>query len=123
MFNHAAAIGADIGHYYIKIAVVKNDGEIIAVKSYPLVQKQTRDYLIGKILEAVMDIRQVVAVERINPICIGISAKGFIDHRSGIILGPDQGIKDWLNVPRSCAGLEKYCIRCPSHRYRRRDNH
>jgi glucokinase len=99
MFNHAAAIGADIGHYYIKIAVVKNDGEIIAVKSYPLVQKQTRDYLIGKILEAVMDIRQVVAVERINPICIGISAKGFIDHRSGIILGPDQGIKDWLNVP------------------------
>jgi glucokinase len=35
----------------------------------------------------------------INPICIGIAAKGFIDHKAGIILGPDKGIKDWKNVP------------------------
>lgn len=99
MFNHTAAIGADIGRYAIKIAVVKIDGEIIAVKSIPLVQKQTRDYLLEKIVEAIRDIRQEVAAEGINPICIGTSAKGFIDHRSGIILGPDQGIKDWINVP------------------------
>jgi glucokinase len=99
MFNHAAAIGADIGRYSIKIAVVKIDGEIIAVKSYPLNQEQTRDYLIEKILEAVREIRQVVAAEGINPICIGTSAKVFIDHKSGIILGPDQGVKDWINVP------------------------
>lgn len=99
MFNHAAAIGADIGRYLIKIAVVKVDGEIIAVKSYPLVQKQTKDYLIEKILGAIRDIRQMVAVRGINPICIGTSAKGFIDHRKGIILGPDQGIKDWINIP------------------------
>ena len=99
MFNHTAAIGIDIGRYSIKIAVVKISGDIIALKSFPLVQKQTRDYLIKKILDAIRDIRQVVAVEGINPICIGTSAKGFIDHRSGIILGPDQGIKDWENVP------------------------
>jgi glucokinase len=99
MFNHAAAIGADIGRFLIKTAVVKIDGEIIALRSYPLVQKQTREYLIEKIIEAVLDIRQAVASEGINPICIGISAKGFIDHKSGIILGPDQGIKNWINVP------------------------
>ena len=99
MFNHAAAIGADLGRFLIKIAVVKIDGEIIAVKSYPLVQKQTRDYLIEKLLEAVRDIRQVVAAQGINPICTGISAKGFIDHKGGVILGPDQGILDWINVP------------------------
>jgi glucokinase len=99
MFNHAAAIGADIGRFFIKTAVVKIDGEIIAIRSYPLVQKQTREYLIEKIMEAVLDIRQAVASEGINPICIGMSAKGFIDHKSGIILGPDQGIKDWINVP------------------------
>ena len=99
MFNHAAAIGADIGRYSIKTAVVKIDGEIIAVKSFPLVRKQSRDYLIDKILEAVREIRQVVAVKGINPICIGTSAKGFIDHRSGVIQGPDQGIKDWIDVP------------------------
>jgi glucokinase len=99
MYNHAAAIGADIGRYLIKIAVVKIDGEIIAVKSYPLVKDQTKDYLIEMILKAIREIRQIVAAEGINPICIGTSAKGFIDHRTGVIVGPDQGIKDWINVP------------------------
>jgi glucokinase len=99
MFNHASAIGADIGRNLIKVAVVRIDGEIIAVKSCPLERKQTKEYLIGKILETIRDIRLVVAAEGINPICIGTSAKGFIDHKSGIILGPDQGISGWINVP------------------------
>ena len=99
MFNHAAAIGIDIGHFLIKIAVVKIDGEIIDVKSYPLAQNQTREYIIGKIVGAIRDIRKHVAGEGINPICIGISAKGFIDNTSGIIIGPDQGISEWTNVP------------------------
>ena len=99
MFNHAAAIGADIGRYSIRIAVVKMDGGIIAVKSYPLDQKQTRDYVIGKMLDAIREIRQIVAAGGINPICIGTSAKGFIDHRAGVISGPDQGIEGWINVP------------------------
>jgi glucokinase len=99
MFKHAAAIGADIGRYSVKIAVVKMDGEIMAVRSYPLDQKQTKDYIIGTVVVAVREIRQVVASGGINPISIGISAKGFIDHKSGIIVGPDQGIKGWLDVP------------------------
>ena len=48
---------------------------------------------------AVKEIRTKVALKGINPICVGISAKGFIDHQAGIILGPDQGIKNWTNVP------------------------
>lgn len=99
MFKHAAAIGIDIGHYSLKIAVVKMEGEIVAVKSYPLNLKQSKDYLIAKIFEAIREIRQTVASEGINPICIGTAAKGFIDHKSGIVLGPDQGIKNWTNVP------------------------
>ena len=99
MFNHAAALGADIGRNKIKIAVVKIDGEIISGKSYQLSNIQTKDYLIEKLLESIRDIRKTATSEGINPICIGISAKGFIDHKSGIILGPDQGIKDWTNVP------------------------
>jgi glucokinase len=99
MFNHAAAIGIDIGRTSIKIAVVKISGEVISVKSFPLKQIQTREYLIPEILNAIKDIRRSVASEGINPICIGIAAKGFIDHSSGIVLGPDQGIKDWINVP------------------------
>jgi glucokinase len=99
MFNHAAAIGADIGRFFLKIAVVKIDGEIIAVKSFPLIQEQTREYLIVKLAEAIKEIRQDVTSVGVNPICVGIAAKGFIDHKSGIILGPDQGIKNWINVP------------------------
>jgi glucokinase len=99
MFNHATAIGVDIGRNSIKIAVVKSQGEVIATKSYPLDLVQTRDYLISKLLQAIRDIRQSVASEGINPICVGVSTKGFIDHKSGIVLGPDQGIKNWTNVP------------------------
>src|SRR5450756_2514650 len=99
MFNHAAAIGVDIGRNSIKIAVVKISGEVIATKSFPLNQIQTRDYIISMLLQAISDIRKSVALEDINPICIGTAAKGFIDHTSGIVLGPDQGIRDWTNVP------------------------
>ncbi len=99
MFNHAAAIGIDIGRNSIKIAVVKIHGEVISAKTFPLPAEQTREILISCVLEAIKDIRQTVAPAGINPICIGTAAKGFIDHMSGIIIGPDQGIKGWLNVP------------------------
>ncbi len=99
MLNHAAAIGIDIGRNAIRIAIVRIHGEVISAKLYPLNSVQTRDYLISSILEAIRDIRQSVATDGINPICIGTAAKGFIDHASGIVLGPDQGIKDWVNVP------------------------
>jgi len=99
MFNHAAAIGIDIGRNSIKTAVVKIHGEVIATKSFPVINTQTRDYIISELLYAIKDIRQSVASEGVNPICIGVAAKGFIDHVSGVVLGPDQGIKDWINVP------------------------
>jgi glucokinase len=99
MFNHAAAIGVDIGRNSIRIAVVKINGDIIAAKSFPLDSVQTKDYITSKLLEAIRDIRQFVASDNVNPICIGTSAKGFIDHMAGVVLGPDQGIKDWKNVP------------------------
>jgi len=99
MFNHAAAIGVDIGHNSLEIAVVKMKGEIVAADTWPLIHPQSKDYLVSILIRAINDIRLKVAAEGINPICIGISAKGFIDHKSGIIIGPDQGIKDWTNVP------------------------
>jgi glucokinase len=101
MFNHAAAIGIDIGRNSIKTAVVKIRGDVIAAKSFPIVSDQTKEYIISELLSAIKDVRQSVAAEGINPICIGVAAKGFIDHASGIVLGPDQGIKDWTNVPLS----------------------
>src|SRR5664279_1186878 len=99
MFNHAAAIGIDIGRNEIRIAVVRIHGEVISAKSFPLIPVQTKDYLISRIFEAIREIRQSVASEGINPICIGTAAKGFIDHVSGTVIGPDQGIKEWENVP------------------------
>lgn len=99
MFNHASAIGIDIGRNKIKIAIVKIRGEVISARSYDLIPGQTRDYIISKLTEAIKDIRQSVSSEGINPICIGIAAKGFIDHQSGFVIGPDQGISGWLNVP------------------------
>jgi glucokinase len=99
MFNHAAAIGIDIGHNLLEIAVVKMKGEFVAADTLPFIHPKSKDYLVSTIIGAIRDIRNKVAAKGINPICIGISAKGFIDHMAGIILGPDQGIKGWTNVP------------------------
>jgi len=98
MYKHAAAIGADIGRVAIKTAVVRLDGDVICEYNVPLSKKQTRDYIISELIKSVTKIRQIVASNGVNPIAIGISAKGFIDHEKGLILGPDQGIKDWKNV-------------------------
>ncbi len=99
MFRHASAIGADIGHNKLRIAVVRMEGNIIASKAYPLNEFRTKDSLIAILLAAIRDIRKTVASESVNPICTGISVKGFIDHQNGIVLGPDQGINGWTNVP------------------------
>lgn len=99
MFRHAAAIGADIGRTSISIAVIKMTGEIISSSSTELKKEQTKEYIITELLDAIKKIRMTVAAQGVNPICIGISAKGFIDHASGTILGPDQNIQDWRNVP------------------------
>lgn len=101
MFSKAAAIGIDIGRNSLGVAVVKIDGEVIASGSIILSSIQTREYLISQIFGAIKEIRQSVAAAGINPICVGIAAKGFIDHMSGVVLGPDQGIKNWINVPLS----------------------
>lgn len=99
MYNHAVAIGADIGKYAIKIAAVKFGGDIITSKTYDLVQDQSTDYICNKVIDAVREIRQKIASDGINPVCVGIAAKGFVDHQHGVVLGPDQGIKNWTNVP------------------------
>jgi predicted NBD/HSP70 family sugar kinase len=88
MFNHAAAIIDDISRNSIKIAVMKIHEEVIATKSYPLKSYQIRDYLISMLLRAIKNIRQSVASEGVNPICIGTAAKGSINHTSGKMLLP-----------------------------------
>jgi glucokinase len=101
MFKQTAAIGADIGRFTIRVAVVNFGGDVLESQQIALDQVQSKDYIVAKLIEAVVSIRRTVAGKGINPICIGISAKGFIDHQSGIVLGPDQGIKGWKNVPLS----------------------
>ncbi|MCX6334216.1 MAG: ROK family protein [Bacteroidia bacterium] len=99
MFRNTAAIGADIGTHSLRIAVVTYTGEVIAANSYKLADVQTSEYLIENLVNAIRSIRKEVAESDINPICVGISAKGFIDHKAGIVIGPDRGIKGWKNVP------------------------
>lgn len=101
MLRNTAAIGADIGRHAIRIAVITYGGNIVKVNSHDLPENQTADMVIEKLTDAVRQIRKEVARKGVNPICIGISSKGFIDHKEGIVLGPDQGIESWKNIPLS----------------------
>lgn len=98
MFRHAAAIGADIGRYSIRAAIIRVGGGISCTHSMPLSSKQSRDEIVTKLTETIKLTRTAAAAENINPISIGISARGFIDHRYGIVIGPDHGISEWRNV-------------------------
>lgn len=99
MYRYAAAIGADIARFSVRVAVINIEGNVLFEKSCPLRQKQDKDYIISVLKESIIETRQVVAGEGVNPICIGISAKGFVDHQNGIVLGPGPAIKGWKNVP------------------------
>jgi glucokinase len=98
MYKYAAAIGVDIGRYSMKVAVLNIEGEVMSEESFPLKLIQDKDYIISLIKDAIQNIRQKVAGLGINPICIGIAAKGFVDHQAGIVLGPEHGITGWKNV-------------------------
>ena len=99
MFNHATAIGIDTGTFFLKTPVVNSGAEDVSVKSYPLNKKQTKDYLILIVFYAATEIRKSTASEEINPICIGITIKGFIDQMSCIIMGHDHSAIDCTNFP------------------------
>lgn len=99
MFKNTSAIGADIGRFSLNLAVVNYAGEIIDSLSLDIGRIQEKKNIIDNLAEGISVIRKMVAVKGINPISVGISAKGFIDHQAGAVLGPDQGIKGWTNVP------------------------
>lgn len=101
MYRYAAAIGADIARLSLRIAVINMEGEVIFEESYPLRQTQDKEYLLSMLSESIQKTRQSVAASGVNPIAIGISAKGFVDHQRGIVLGPGLGIKGWEKVPLS----------------------
>jgi glucokinase len=98
MYKFAAAIGADIARLSIRTAVVRMSGEVLLEQTFPLRQKQDRDYLLRELSSAIHETRLKAAAAGVNPITAGISAKGFIDHEKGIVLGPGHGIADWENV-------------------------
>lgn len=101
MYKYAAAIGVDIGRYSLKLAVLNIEGDVLSEESFALKLKQDKNYIISSLKAAIQNIRQKVAALGINPICIGIAAKGFVDHQLGIVLGPEHGIAGWKNVSLS----------------------
>jgi glucokinase len=99
MNSYTTAIGIDIGRYQINSAVIKSSGELLIARATDLSGEQDRDYLIKVVADAVKQIRADAAEMRLNPVCTGISAKGFINTSTGVMIGPDRGIKGWRDVP------------------------
>jgi glucokinase len=101
MYKYAAAIGVDIGSYSLKIAVLNIEGEVLLEESFNLKQKRDKEYLLLSLKESINNIRKRAASAGINPICIGIAAKGFVDHQAGIVIGPEHDITGWKDVQLS----------------------
>jgi len=101
MYKNATSIGIDIGRTQIKAALMRYDGELLDSHTYPYTEKPDRDILLDYIINAVEHTRRHAGTHKINPLCVGISARGFIEFREGIVKGPDHDIEGWTNVPLS----------------------
>lgn len=101
MYKNATSIGLDIGRTQIRSALMRYDGELLASHTFPFGEKLNRDILLDNIIRAVEKTRKSAANHKTNPLCVGIAAKGFIDFRDGIVIGPDHNIEGWNNVPLS----------------------
>lgn len=98
MYPHAAAIGVDVGRFFVRTAVVRYDGRLLLRDSFPLAEILTKRNIISSIESALWRTRELAGMNGINPLAVGISTPGFIDHINGVVLGPDHGIKGWKNV-------------------------
>lgn len=101
MYKYATAIGLDIGRTMIRTALVRYDGKILSTFNFPYEKQADRDKLISYIVDALRITRSKSLDLKVNPLCAGIAAMGFIDYKKGVVIGPDQGIKGWTNVPLS----------------------
>jgi glucokinase len=101
MFRYASAIGVDIAKLSLRVAVIRISGEVLLSETISLKVKQDREYILGELTGAIATIREKAATAGVNPIAIGVAARGFIDHENGVVLGPGHGIKDWKNVQLS----------------------
>lgn len=113
MYPHAAAIGADLGRFFVRTAVVRFDGKFLLKEAFPLRENLTKANIISSLDSALRHTRELAASKGVNPIAVGVSVPGFIDHDTGVVLGPGQGIKGWKNVPlaselNSTTGLPVY---------------
>ena len=113
MYPHAAAIGVDVGRFFVRTAVVRYDGRLLLRDSFPLAEILTKRNIISSIESALWRTRELAGMNGINPLAVGISTPGFIDHINGVVLGPDHGIKGWKNVQlasliNSSSGLPVY---------------
>lgn len=99
MYEYATAIGVDIGRTMIRTSLIRYGGKIITDFSFHYEGVNNRDELISIINDCISKTRAEAKNHRVNPLCVGIAAKGFVDYREGMIYGPDQGIEGWNDVP------------------------
>jgi glucokinase len=130
LYPHATAIGADLGRFAVRTAIVRYDGVIMQRHTFPVEQLLTRKNIISALQAALRRTREAATAKGINPLAAGISVPGYIDHDNGIVLGPDHGIRGWKNVPlasmmSSALGIPAYAgndanlMTVAEHRYGR----
>lgn len=101
MYKFATAIGVDIGRTMLRTSLVRFNGEVIQDYSFRYSERPDRDKMISHIVAAIIKTRSEAASYNINPLCVGVSAKGFVDYENGVIIGPEQEISGWKNVELS----------------------
>ncbi|RBW68867.1 ROK family protein [Bacillus taeanensis] len=93
--KHNVAVGIDIGGTKVAIALVNEDGTILAEETILTNVEQGPSFTVEQIINQVSHLRDK---HEVNVIGIGVGAPGPLDGEKGVILSPPN-LKTWHNYP------------------------
>jgi glucokinase len=91
-------IGIDLGGTFIKYALGREDGEILAEGKKKTSAEAPNDIILNDIASAISDMKQNAINKGLKPVVVGIGTPGAVDVDQGYLMGGTPNFKYWSNV-------------------------
>lgn len=96
--NMNYSVGVDIGGTKVAIAVVTQEGKIIADTVIPTDLTISPEKMIERICETINNVMDQSQIAKADIVGIGIGAPGPLDSKAGVITCPPN-LKSWIDIP------------------------
>ncbi len=92
-------IGIDLGGTFIKYALGRENGEILAEGKKRTTTDGSNEVILNEIADAISEMIQLAKKKRLKPSVIGIGTPGCVDVNEGFLKGGTPNFRYWSQVP------------------------